>query len=76
MIIDIFLMNGYGLYVWSAFVFTFLICLTLYLKTKKTLNKLEKDFKEEVKKLSSEKVDTLNTGKISKEILTSQTKVK
>jgi hypothetical protein len=48
----------------------------LYLKTKKTLNKLEKDFKEEVKKLSSEKVDTLNTGKISKEILTSQTKVK
>ncbi len=62
--------------VWSAFVFTFLICLTLYLKTKKTLNKLEKDFKEEVKKLSSEKVDTLNTGKISKEILTSQTKVK
>ena len=76
MIIDIFLMTGYGLYVWSAFVFTFLICLTLYLKTKKTLNKLEKDFKEEVKKLSSEKVDTLNTGKISKEILTSQTKVK
>ena len=74
--INIFLMSGYGLYVWSAFIFTFLICLYLFLKTKKSLNKLEKDYKEEVKKLSIEKVETLNTRKISKEILTSLPKVK
>ena len=74
--INIFLMSGYGLYVWSAFIFTFLICLYLFLKTKKSLNKLEKDYKEEVKKLSTEKVETLNTRKISKEILISLPKVK
>ena len=74
--INIFLMSGYGLYVWSAFIFTFLICLYLFLKTKKSLNKLEKDYKEEVKKLSIEKVETLNTRKITKEILISLPKVK
>ena len=74
--INIFLMSGYGLYVWSAFIFTFLICLYLFLKTKKSLNKLEKDYKEEVKKLSTEKVETLNTRKITKEILISLPKVK
>ena len=74
--LNILIMNGYGLYVWSAFIFTFLVCLILFLKTKKSLNKLEKDYKEEVKKLSIEKVETLNTRKISKEILTSLPKVK
>tara|TARA_B100000945_G_C20090677_1_gene461120 strand:+ start:62 stop:292 length:231 start_codon:yes stop_codon:yes gene_type:complete len=74
--INIFLMSGYGLYVWSAFIFAFLICLYLFLKTKKSLNKLEKDYKEEVKKLSTEKVETLNTRKITKEILISLPKVK
>ena len=49
--LNIFFMNGYGLYVWSAFVFTFLVCLILYFKTRKSLRKLERDFKEEVEKL-------------------------
>ena len=76
MSINIFLMDGYGLYVWSAFIFTFFVCLILFLKTKKSLEKVEKEFKDEVKKLSIEQVEILNTGKISKEILTSQVKVK
>ena len=46
---NIFLMNGYGLYVWSAFIFTFLICFILFFKVKKSLNKVENDFKKEVK---------------------------
>ena len=74
--LDIFLMGGYGLYVWSAFTFTFIVCLFLFLKTKRSLNKLEKDFKEEVSKLSVEQVKSLNSRKISKEILTYQSKVK
>jgi len=74
--LDIFLMGGYGLYVWSAFLFTFLVCLVLFLKTKKTLNKIERDYQEEVKKLSAEQVETLNSRKISKEILTSQSRAK
>tara|TARA_B100000427_G_C15341471_1_gene521364 strand:- start:501 stop:710 length:210 start_codon:yes stop_codon:yes gene_type:complete len=69
-------MNGYGLYVWSAFIFTFLVCLILFLKTKKSLNKVEKDFHEEVKKLSAEQVETLKKRKISKEILNPQVKIK
>ncbi len=73
---SIFFMNGYGLYVWSAFVFTFLVCFVLFFKTKKSLNKLENDYKEEVKKLSAEQTDTLKTRKIPREILTSQSKAK
>tara|TARA_Y100000741_G_scaffold310320_1_gene254024 strand:- start:652 stop:861 length:210 start_codon:yes stop_codon:yes gene_type:complete len=69
-------MNGYGLYVWSAFVFAFVVCLVLFLKTKKSLYKVERDYKEEVEKLSKSQVDILNTGKISKEILTPQVKAK
>ena len=69
-------MDGYGLYVWSAFIFTFLVCFVLFFKTKKSLNKLENDYKEEVKKLSAEQPDTLKTRKIPREILTSQSKAK
>ncbi len=74
--LNILIMNGYGLYVWSAFIFTFLVCLILFLKTKKSLNKVEKDFHEEVKKLSAEQVKTLKKRKISKEILNPQVKIK
>ena len=74
--LNIFFMDGYGLYVWSAFVFTFLVCFVLFFKTKKSLNKLENDYKEEVKKLSAEQTDTLKTRKIPREILTSQSKAK
>ena len=54
----------------------FLACLFLFLKTKKSLKKLEKDFKSEVEKLSTEQVDNLKTRKITKEILSSQSKIK
>ena len=74
--LNIFFMDGYGLYVWSAFNFTFLVCFVLFFKTKKSLNKLENDYKEEVKKLSAEQTDTLKTRKIPREILTSQSKAK
>ena len=74
--LNIFFMDGYGLYVWSAFVFTFLVCFILFFKTKRSLNKLENEFKEEVKKLSAEQTDTLKTRKIPREILTSQSKAK
>ena len=74
--LNIFFMDGYGLYVWSAFIFTFLVCFVLFFKTKKSLNKLENDFKEEVKKLSAEQTDALKTRKIPREILTSQSKAK
>ena len=71
---DIFLMNGYGVYVWASFLFTFLICLFLFLKTKKTLRKLEKDFVEEAQSLSDEQLQDLKKQKVAKEILASHSR--
>ena len=68
-------MDGYGIYVWSAFLFTFIFSLGLYIKTKKTLKKLEKEFIVEAESLSQKKLKELKTTKIGKEILASQTKV-
>tara|TARA_A100001011_G_scaffold362951_1_gene412467 strand:+ start:375 stop:602 length:228 start_codon:yes stop_codon:yes gene_type:complete len=71
---DIFLMNGHGIYVWASFLITFLICLFLFLKTQKTLKKLEKDFVEESQRLSQEQVENLKKQKIAKEILISHSR--
>tara|TARA_Y100001970_G_scaffold279581_1_gene387180 strand:- start:423 stop:650 length:228 start_codon:yes stop_codon:yes gene_type:complete len=71
---DIFFMSGYGIYVWSSFLFTFLICLFLFLKTRKTLEKLEKDFVKEAESLSYEQFEDIKKQKIAKEILISHSK--
>ena len=47
--LDLFNLNGYGQFVWPAFIFTFLSCFFLYLRTKKTLKKQEKIFLSEFK---------------------------
>ena len=71
---EIFAMNGYGVYVWSSFVFTFLVCLFLYLRTRKTLRKLEKDFIKEAHNLSQEQFKDIKKQKIAKEILISHSR--
>jgi len=73
--LDVFVMSGYGPYVWSAFIFTFFVCLVLFLSTRKTLKKLETEFKEEVKDLSNEQLEVLKDKKVAQAILTSQQKV-
>ena len=67
-------MNGYGIYVWSSFITTFVICLYFYLKTKKTLKKLEKDFIKEAESLSKLELENLKKQKIAREILVSHSK--
>jgi len=67
-------MNGYGVYVWSSFLFTFLVCLFLFLKTKKSLIKLEKDFIKETQSLSYEQLEDLKKQKVAKEILISHSR--
>jgi len=42
--LEIFALNGYGYFVWPAFIFTFLSCLFLYLQTKKELKEQERIF--------------------------------
>ncbi len=71
---EIFLMEGYGVYVWSSFGFTFFVCLLLYIRTKKTLKKLEKDFIKEAQNLPEEQFEDIRKQKIAKEILISHSR--
>ena len=71
---EFFIMNGFGIYVWSAFAFTFIGCLFLYIRTRKTLKKLEKDFIKEANNLSEEQFEDIKKQKIAKEILISHSR--
>ena len=71
---EIFLMDGYCVYVLSSFGFTFLVCLFLYIRTKKILKKLEKDFIKEAQNLPEEQFEDIRKQKIAKEILISHSR--
>ena len=68
-------MSGYGIFVWSSFVITFLVCGFFYYKTKKTLKKYEKEFAKEIEELSvQQKKSVLRNSKIASKILASYNK--
>ena len=62
-------MNGYGVYVFSAFVFTMVNFLGLYLIVRYQLEKEKQKFAEKFGKLNLDKVSVANKQKINKEIL-------
>ena len=62
-------MNGYGVYVFSAFVFTMVNFLGLYLIVRYQLKKEQHKFAEKFGKLNLDKVSVANKQKINKEIL-------
>tara|TARA_Y100001970_G_scaffold259883_1_gene341367 strand:- start:36 stop:269 length:234 start_codon:yes stop_codon:yes gene_type:complete len=75
MIKELILMNGYGVFVWSSFVITFLVCVIFYYKTRKTLKKYEKEFAKEIVELSADKKKiVLENSKIASKILSSHNK--
>ena len=75
MISDLITMNGYGIFVWSSFVITFLVCGLVYYKTRKTLKKYEKEFAKEIEELSvQQKRTVLKNSKIASKILASYNK--
>ena len=58
-------MNGYGIFVWSSFLITFLVCGLVYYKSRKTLKKYEKEFANEIEELSvQQKKTVLNAEKL------------
>ena len=67
--LEFFILGGYGQFVWSAFIFTFVSCLILYIKTKKELQKQEKMFLKEYEKLQPAEVRATKEKKIAKEVL-------
>jgi|TARA_B110000438_G_C15750296_1_gene622635 heme exporter protein D len=69
MALKILILGGYGHFVWPAFIFTFLSCLTLYIKTKKSLKKYEKMYLNEYKVLENTNIITPKDKKITKEAL-------
>ena len=68
-------MDGYGIFVWSSFVITFLVCGIFYYKTRRTLKKYEKEFAKEIENLSAEKKKiVLENSKIASKILSAYNK--
>ena len=68
-------MDGYGVFVWSSFVITLLVCGIFYHKTRKTLKKYEKEFAKEIENLSAEqKKIVLENSKIASKILSAYNK--
>ena len=75
MIGNLFLMNGYGIYVWSAFSFTLISFLTLFLITKIQYNKEKNKFIAKFGSLNSEKEAFAKSQNINKEILSSTSRI-
>ena len=66
-------MNGYGLYVWSAFTFTFLSFSALYLITRVQFIKEQDKFVAKFGSLNTEKAKSAKSQRINKEILANAT---
>ena len=69
MIENLFFMNGYGIYVWSAFSFTLVSFLTLFLIIKNQYIKEKNKFLEKFGSLNSERAAYAKSQSINKEIL-------
>jgi heme exporter protein D len=67
--LEFFTLNGYGKFVWPAFVFTFASCLILFLRTQKKLQEQEKIYLEEYKKPQTIKIIKTKEKVATKEIL-------
>ena len=66
---EILFMNGYGLYVWSAFVFTLFSLLSLYMIVKSQYDKEKSKFIAKFGTLNSERAAFAKSQSINKEIL-------
>ena len=69
MINELLFMNGYGLYVWSSFVFTFLSFVSLYIVIKTQYVKEKNKFIAKFGNLNSERAAFAKSQSINKEIL-------
>ena len=75
MIENLFFMDGYGLYVWSAFLFTLVSFLTLFLVIKSQYNREKDKFIEKFGSLNSERAAFARYQNINKEILSNTSSI-
>ena len=69
MINEIISMNGYGIYVWSSFIFNFLSFGFLYIIIKTQLIREQLKFNEKFRTLNAEKKNTVRSQETYKGIL-------
>ena len=69
------LMNGYGLYVWSAFIFTLVSFATLYFVIKNQYVKERNKFIIKFGTLNSERVSLAKSQGMNKEILSNTSSI-
>jgi len=67
--IEFLVLGDYGYFVWPAFIFAFVSCFLLYLKTKKEFKRQEKMFLIEFKQIPIRKTEVSKQKKLSKEVL-------
>ena len=75
MIYDTLLMNGYGIYVWSAFAFTLLSFFSLYVIIKIQYTKEKNKFIAKFGTLNSERATFAKSQSINKEILSNTSSI-
>tara|TARA_X000000950_G_C13521365_1_gene499757 strand:- start:361 stop:588 length:228 start_codon:yes stop_codon:yes gene_type:complete len=75
MISELLLMKGYGLYVWSAFLFTLFSFLVLFLITKTQYVKEKSKFISKFGSLNSERAAFAKSQSINKEILSNTSNI-
>mgnify|MGYP003983593061 CR=1 FL=1 len=75
MINEILFMNGYGFYVWSAFIFTLLSFATLYVVTKIQYIREKNKFIAKFGNLNSERAAFAKSQSINKEILSNTSNI-
>ena len=75
MINEILLMNGYGVYVWTAFSFTLLSFVTLYAVIRIQYTKEKNKFIAKFGILNSERAAFAKSQKINKEILSNASSI-
>ena len=69
MYIQLIILNGYGQFVWPAFIFTFASCLYLYFRTRAELQKQEKMFLLEFKQSQTKKIEFAKRKETARETL-------
>jgi|TARA_B110000259_G_scaffold174123_1_gene208145 heme exporter protein D len=75
MINEIISMNGYGVYVWSAFSFTLISFTSLYFVTKLQLSKEQKRFASKFGSLDLDKTKAARLQNINREILSNTSNI-
>ena len=75
MIIEILFMNGYGLYVWSAYIFTLVSFTSLYVVTKTQYSKEKKKFIAKFGTLNSERAAFAESHSTNREILSNTSNI-